>query len=48
MASRKGLDRELYELRLQRYGLSTCKEMDRATFRKYMRDLARLPDAPGG
>lgn len=42
----KGLDEELYRLRLGSVGVTTCKEMNLIQFRKFMDGMKRLPDAP--
>ena len=43
----KGLTREDYKLRLNAVGVSSCKEMNQQQYLAFMRDLNRLPDAPG-
>jgi hypothetical protein len=43
--ARKGLDEETYRLRLQAVGVSSSKAFDRATFQRFMSELAKLPDA---
>jgi len=47
LASRKGLDRELYELRLQAYGVASSKDFKRRQFERFVEDLKRLPDRAG-
>lgn len=44
--ARKGLTREDYELHLQRVGVESCKDMGRAEYLQFMRNMRRLPDAP--
>ena len=43
----KGLDEETYRLRLGAVGVSSSKDFDRGTFKRFMSELAKLPDAPG-
>lgn len=46
VAARKGLDDDTYRLRLQARGVKSSKDFDRETFKAFMADLSRLPDAP--
>lgn len=43
---RKGLDEETYRLRLGAVGVSTCKALTRAAFRRFVAGLQSLPDSP--
>lgn len=43
---RKGLDEETYRLRLGAVGVSTCKALSRAAFRRFVAGLQSLPDSP--
>lgn len=44
LARQKGLDREEYEMRLQAYGVASCKDFKRAGFDRFIKDLKTLPD----
>lgn len=44
LARQKGLDRELYKLRLQAVGVESCKELKRGTFKQFVDGLKKLPD----
>lgn len=46
LATRKGLDRDTYKLRLQQVGCESSKTMTRSQFTAYVRGLQRLPDCP--
>ena len=46
-AANKGLDDATYRLRLRAVGVASSKDFDRATFKRFMSELAKLPDAPG-
>ncbi len=41
----KGLDREDYEARLQRVGVTTCKDLTLRQYRELVDGLRKLPDA---
>lgn len=43
----KGLDEDTYRLRLGAVGVTSSKDFDRPTFKRFMSELAKLPDAPG-
>ena len=49
LATRKGLivggDRELYDLRLQRAGVESCKGLKKEAYYRFIGELERLPDA---
>ncbi len=47
LAHQKGLDEEMYRLRLQAVGVESCKAMKARHFNDFMKGLKRLPDAPG-
>ena len=44
LARQKGLDEEFYRLRLQRIGVDSCKEMRKADFERFVREVRALPD----
>lgn len=46
LATRKGLDRDLYQLRLEQVGCSSSKEMKRHQFQAFVAGLQKLPDDP--
>lgn len=46
-AANKGLDDATYRLRLRAVGVASSKDFDRATFKRFMAELDKLPDAPG-
>lgn len=46
LARQKGLDDELYRLRLQAVGVDSSKKLRRKQFDEFMTGLKALPDAP--
>ena len=46
LARDKGLDEEMYRLRLQAVGVESSKEMKRKHFDDFVKGVKRLPDAP--
>ena len=44
--AKKGLNEEIYRLRLGAVGVQTCKDFTRDQYHNFMRALATLPDAP--
>lgn len=45
LARDKGLDRELYKLRLKAIGVDNCKELSADGFNQFISGLRRLPNA---
>lgn len=45
LARQKGLDDELYRLRLQSVGVNSCKDLKRDSYNRFVREMRRLPDA---
>jgi hypothetical protein len=46
LAHQKGLDDEMYRLRLKAVGVESCKEMKRKQFDVFVKMMKKLPDAP--
>lgn len=45
-AARKGLDEEIYRMRLRAAGVASSKDFTREQFKAFMAGLSALPDAP--
>lgn len=46
LKARKGLDDETYYLRLGALGATSCKQLSRSDFRRFLAGLVALPDSP--
>jgi len=46
IVAKKGLDEEIYRLRLGAVGVESSKDFTREQYHAFMRALAMLPDAP--
>lgn len=46
LKARKGLDDDIYRLRLGAVGVASSKDLKREQFHTFLRGLAALPDAP--
>lgn len=44
--AQKGMTEEMYKLRLGAVGVESCKDFTREQYYTFMRELAKLPNAP--